>query len=67
MGGPDADAERQRESNNNNVLIIAIVIVVLTIVVMYFRDYQQQRDLKLRRLETRIEALEEWDLSAQNR
>ncbi|MHC4487567.1 MAG: hypothetical protein ACYSW7_00095 [Planctomycetota bacterium] len=40
--------------------------MVLTVVVMYFRDHQQQRDLKLRRLETRIEALEEWGLPAQN-
>ena len=49
------------------MLVIAAVIVVLTFVVMYLRDQQQQRNLKLRTLEARIEALEEWGLSMQNR
>ncbi len=52
---------------NNKVLIIAVIIVVLTIVLMYLRDRQQQRDLKLRHLERRVELLEEWGLPRQNR
>ena len=51
---------------NNNVLIIAVTVVVLVIIFMYFRDQQQQRALELRRLEKRVELLEEWGLSRQN-
>lgn len=51
---------------NNKVLLIAVVIVVLTIIFMYFRDQQQQRTFELRRLEKRVELLEEWGLPRQN-
>ena len=45
---------------NNKVLIIAVIAVVVVIILMYFRDQQQQRALELRRLEKRVELLEEW-------
>jgi len=54
-------------SRNNNVLIIAVVIVVFVVVFMYLRDRQQQRNLELRRLEKRVELLEEWGLRQQMR
>ncbi len=51
---------------SSNVLIIAVTIVVLVILFLYFRDQQQQRALELRRLEKRVELLEEWGLPRQN-
>ncbi len=52
---------------NNYVLIIAVIILVLVIVFMYFRDQQQQHNLELRRIEKRVELLEEWELGQQMR
>jgi hypothetical protein len=51
---------------DNKTLIIAVV-VVLVILVMYFHDQKQQRAYELRRLEKRVELLEEWGRPAQNR
>lgn len=51
---------------NNSVLIVAVIVVVLVIVFMYFRNQQQQRRLEFRRLERRVEVLEEWGLGGQN-
>ncbi len=51
---------------NNNVLIIAVTIVVLVIIFLYLRDQQRQRVLELRRLEKRVELLEEWGRPRQN-
>lgn len=52
---------------NNKVLIIAVIILVLVIAFMYFRDQQQQHNLELRRIEKRVELLEEWELRQQMR
>jgi hypothetical protein len=52
---------------NNKVLIISVVVVVLVTLVMYFRDQQLQRALDLRRIERRVEVLEEWGLRGRNR
>ena len=51
---------------NNKGYIIALTVVVLVIIFMYFRDQQQQRALELRRLDKRVELLEEWSPSRQN-
>jgi len=52
---------------NNRTLIIAVVAVVLVVIVMYWRDRQKQRDFELRRLEKRVELLEDWNLPARNK
>jgi uncharacterized membrane protein len=46
--------------HDNKTLIIAVVVVVLFIIFMYVHDRKQQRDFDLRRLERRVELLEEW-------
>ncbi len=55
--------ENKNASNtwNNKTLIIAAAVVVLVIILMYFRDQVQQRAYELRRLEKRVEVLEEWE------
>jgi hypothetical protein len=45
---------------SNKTLIIAVTAVVLVIIIMYVRDRQQQHVFELRRLEKRVELLEEW-------
>ena len=50
---------------NNNILTIAIAVVVLAIILMFFWDRQQQRAVELRRIETRIDLLEEWGIRPQ--
>ena len=52
---------------NKNTIIIVVTIVVLAVVFMYFRDRQQKRDLQLERLDTQMEAMEEWPPQRQNR
>jgi hypothetical protein len=52
---------------SNKVLIISVVVVVLVAGLMYFRDQQLQRRLELRRIERRVEVLEEWGLRGRNR
>ena len=51
---------------NKNTIIIVVTIVVLAVVFMYFRDRQQKRDLQLERLDTQMEAMEEWGPQRQN-
>ncbi|MHC4360607.1 MAG: hypothetical protein ACYSTN_07425 [Planctomycetota bacterium] len=41
--------------------IIAAVIVVLAVILMHFYDQKQQQAYELRRLERRVEVLEEWE------
>ena len=50
---------------NNNVLAIAIAVVVLVIIMMFFWDRQQQRTVELRRIESRVDILEEWGMPPQ--
>ncbi len=50
---------------SNKTLIIAVAVVVLVIIIMYVRDRQQQHAFELRRLEKRVEMLEEWGLPRQ--
>lgn len=52
---------------SNKVLIISVIVVLLVTILMFFRDQQQQRRLELRRLERRVEVLEEWGLGGRNR
>jgi hypothetical protein len=52
---------------SNKVLIISVIVVVLVTLFMYFRDQQMQRVLELRRIERRVEVLEEWGLGGRNR
>ncbi|MHC4738278.1 MAG: hypothetical protein ACYS9Y_05170 [Planctomycetota bacterium] len=52
---------------NNRTFIIAVVAVVLVVIVMYCRDRQKQRDFELRRLEKRVELLEDWNLPVRNK
>jgi len=47
---------------NVNTLIIVGVIVLLAVLFMYLQDRQQDRDMQLRRLEARVELLEEWEM-----
>ncbi len=44
----------------NKTLIVAVVVVVLFIIFMYFHDQKQKHAYDLRRLERRVELLEEW-------
>jgi cell division protein FtsN len=56
-------AEANRNTLNirrNKTLIIAVAVVVLIVIFMYFHDQNQQRAFELRRLEKRVEWLEEW-------
>jgi uncharacterized membrane protein len=46
--------------HENKTLIIAVVVVVLFIIFMYFHDQRQKHAFELRRLERRVELLEEW-------
>jgi cell division protein FtsN len=50
---------------NNNILTIAIAVVVLAIILMFFWDRQQQRAVELRRIETKIDLLEDWGVPTQ--
>ena len=52
---------------SNKVLIISVIIAVLVTLFMFFRNQQQQRRLEFRRLERRVEVLEEWGLGGRNR
>ncbi len=57
--------EENRNTSNvlsNKTLIIAVAVVVLVIIFMYFHDQKQQRALEVRRLEKRVELLEEWGM-----
>ena len=60
--------ENRNASNvwNNKMLIIAAVVVVLVVIFMYFYDQKQQRAYELRRLEKRVELLEEWGIQRSN-
>ena len=61
--------EENRNASNvwsNKTLIIAAAVVVLVVIFMYFRDQQQQRAYELRRLEKRVELLEEWGIQQSN-
>ena len=51
---------------SNKTLIIAVAVVITVIIFMYFRDQKQQRAYELRRLERRVELLEEWGKPQQN-
>lgn len=53
--------------SNNNLLTIAIATVVLVIILLFFWDRQQQRAVELRRIETKIDLMEEWGLQPQQR
>ncbi|MHC4633318.1 MAG: hypothetical protein ACYS9C_18895 [Planctomycetota bacterium] len=46
--------------HDNKTLIIAVIVVVLFIIFMYLHDQKQLRAFELRRLERRVELLEEW-------
>ena len=52
--------------NNNKMLVTVVTVVVLIIIFMYFLDHRQQRAYELRRLEKRVELLEEWGGPRQN-
>lgn len=51
---------------DNRVLMIAVAMVVLATIFLYFRDRQQQNAFELRRLEKRVELLEEWRMPQRN-
>ena len=54
--------EESRNTSNvwsNKTLIIAVAVVLLIIIFMYFHDQNQQRAFEMRRLEKRVELLEE--------
>ncbi|MCK4784144.1 MAG: hypothetical protein KAV87_10360 [Desulfobacteraceae bacterium] len=63
MAKMTVDAYRER---NYNVIIIAVAIVALATIVLYYRDRQQQSPFELRRLEKRVELLEEWGMPRRN-
>jgi len=54
------------KGRDNTVLIIAVAVVVFVVIFMYFCDQKQQRAYELRRLEKRVELLEEWGRPRQN-
>jgi len=43
-----------------NVLIITVAVVIIAAVVLWFMDRQEARKLELRRIEHRIDLMEEW-------
>ncbi|MHC4071670.1 MAG: hypothetical protein ACYSWW_03920 [Planctomycetota bacterium] len=57
---------REIMKRDNRVLIIAVAIVVLATIVLYYRDRQQQSAFEIRRLEKRVELLEEWGMPRRN-
>ncbi len=57
---------REIMKRDNRLLIIAVAIVVLATIVLYYRDRQQQSTFELRRLEKRVELLEEWGMPRRN-
>ncbi len=57
---------REIMKRDNRVLIIAVAIVVLATIILYYRDRQQQSIFELRRLEKRVELLEEWGMPRRN-
>ena len=52
-------------NSNGNVLTLAITVVVLAIVLLFFWDRQQQRAVELRRIENRLDMMEEWGIRPQ--
>jgi len=60
--------ENRNTSNawNSKTLVIAAAAVVLVIVFMYLYDQKQQQAYELRRLEKRVELLEDWGRPRQN-
>lgn len=50
---------------SNKTFIISVTVVLVVIIVMYFRDRQQQNVFELRRLEQRVEMLEELGMPRQ--
>lgn len=51
--------------DNNNIRTIAIAVVVVVIILLFFWDRQQQRAVELRRIETKVDILEEWGMPPQ--
>ncbi len=45
----------------NNVLIVAVTFVVLVILLMLFWDRQQRRAIELRRIQARMDFMQEWE------
>ena len=66
MSETDALPPPREMKRDNRVLIIAVAIVVLATIVLYYRDRQQQSTFELRRLEKRVELLEEWGMPRRN-
>ena len=57
--------ENRAISANSNVLTFAITVVVLAVVLLIFWDRQQQRSVELRRIENRVDLLEDWGIPPQ--
>ncbi len=55
MGKAEVSKER------NNVLVVAVTIVIVVILLMLFWDRQQQRAVELRRIQTRLDFMQEWE------
>lgn len=66
MNETDALPPPSEMKRDHRVLIIAVAIVVLATIVLYYRDRQQQSAFEIRRLEKRVELLEEWGMPRRN-
>ena len=67
MAKAESKVDAFKNLGNNNVLTVAIAAVVIVIVLIFFWDRQQQRAIEMRRIETRIDLLEEWGMPTQQR
>ena len=65
MAKTESKIDALKNLGNNNVLTVAIAAVVIVIVLIFFWDRQQQRAVELRRIESRIDLLEEWGIPTQ--
>ena len=49
----------------NNVVVVAVTIVVIVVLLMMFWDRQQQRAVELRRIQARLDFMQEWEPTPQ--
>ena len=58
-------AKAEVSKKRNNVLVVAVTIVVVVVLLMMFWDRQQQRAVELRRIQTRLDFIQEWEPTPQ--
>lgn len=62
----NAEDAKGPPTRNHTLLIIVVAILLFAVLLLCFNDRQHKRDLELRRLETRVDALEDQEWSGEN-